>query len=81
MKELVKMDFLINFDNNTTLNSPSKLIDYAISGRPVLNISNNFNSDEVLAFLKGDYRGQMKLPDLEQFHIKTISKRFLDLLQ
>ncbi len=80
MKILSGMDFLINFDNNTTLNSPSKLIDYAIANRPVLNISRKFNSEDLLAFLKRDYRKKMSLPDVNQYHIRNISKLFLDLL-
>jgi hypothetical protein len=80
MKVLAKMDFLINFDNNTSLNSPSKLIDYAIAKRPVLNINKNFNGEELLAFLRRDYRNRMLLPDIGQYHIKNITRLFLDLL-
>jgi hypothetical protein len=80
MKVLVKMDFLINFDNNTTLNSPSKLIDYAIANRPVLNIDQNFNSEDLLAFLNKDYRKLMLLPDIAQYHIRNISQLFLELI-
>ena len=36
---LSRMDFLINLDNNTHTQLPSKLIDYAIAERPVLNIN------------------------------------------
>lgn len=81
MEILAKMDFLINFDNNTTMNSPSKLIDYAILNRPVLNITKDFNGEELLAFLKRDYRNRMILPDPEKYHIKNISKKILDLLK
>ena len=80
MKKLSEMDFLINFDNNTTLNVPSKLIDYAITNRPVLNIDRNFRSDEIEAFLKGDYRKRMPLPDPRHYHIKNIANQFIDLL-
>ncbi|MCF8380666.1 MAG: hypothetical protein K9H49_13905 [Bacteroidales bacterium] len=80
MKILSKMDFLLNFDNNTTINVPSKLIDYAITNRPVLNITRNFNEEDMLAFLKGDYSKRMLLPDPEQYHISNISKGFLNLL-
>ena len=38
LNELKKMDFLINFDNGTARQLPSKLIDYALTGRPILNI-------------------------------------------
>lgn len=74
------MDFLINFDNNTTLNIPSKLIDYAIINRPVLNIDKNFKSTEILAFLEGDYSKRMQLPEPERYHIKRVTKLFMDLL-
>jgi hypothetical protein len=80
MKVLSHMDFLINFDNNTTLNVPSKLIDYAIAKRPVLNIDRNFNIEDLLAFLKRDYGKRMVLSNPEQYHIRYISKLFLDLL-
>jgi len=36
---LRKMDFLINFENGTSVQSPSKLIDYAIVKKPILSIS------------------------------------------
>lgn len=74
-------DFLINFDNNTTFNSPSKLIDYAIVNRPVLNIKRNFNENDLLAFLNGDYKKQMSLPDIERYHIKNVADLFLDLFE
>lgn len=80
IKKLSEMDFLINFDNNTTRNLPSKLIDYAITNRPVLNIKRRFNQEVVLEFLKGDYSNQMPLPDAENFHITHIARKFLDLI-
>lgn len=80
MKVLSTMNFLVNFDNNTALNSPSKLIDYAIIGRPVLNIEKTFNKQHVQEFLNGNYRNKMELPDPYVFHIKNISTRFLSLL-
>ncbi len=79
MEILSKMDFLINFDNNTNRNIPSKLIDYAIAQRPVLNIDKNFKNDYILDFLNGNYENRMVLPDIEQYHIRNISKQFLDL--
>lgn len=81
MKVLPNMDFLINFDNNTQLNSPSKLIDYAIVNRPVLNIERNFNKQSILNFIQGDYSEAMPLPQPEQFHINNISRQFLELLK
>jgi len=79
LKVLSEMDFLVNFDNNTSLNIPSKLIDYIITNRPVLNIDNRFDGRDLLAFLDGDYTNRMKLPDPEQYHIGHVAKQFLDL--
>lgn len=80
MKILPKMDFLINFDNNTPLNAPSKIIDYAIVGRPVLNITKEFPFEGLQEFLKGDYRKRMIIPKPEQYHIGRIAQLFIDLL-
>ena len=62
--ELSKADFLINVD--TKLDSqenieavPSKLIDYALCHRPILNISSNYlDRGKVDAFMAGDYSQQ-----------------------
>lgn len=75
------MDFLINFDNNSDRNSPSKLIDYAITGRPVLNIKKEFSAGEVLSFIRGDYSRRMLLPDTSDYHIGKISRMFLELAE
>jgi hypothetical protein len=79
MVRLSGMDFLINFDNNSTRHVPSKLIDYALTKRPVLNIQKEFKEDQMLSFLKGDYSNRMSLPDPEQYHILNVSKLFLKL--
>lgn len=79
MDKLSEMDFLINFDNNTRLNVPSKLIDYAIVGRPVLNIDKDFRMENLLDFLNGDYSNRMELPDAGNYHIAKVSKQFLSL--
>jgi hypothetical protein len=78
MRVLSGMDFLINFDNNTKLNVPSKLIDYAIAGRPVLNITKSFIAEDLIAFLNRDYSKRMLLPDPEEYHIKNVSRLFLN---
>ncbi|MGI6339931.1 MAG: glycosyltransferase [Bacteroidales bacterium] len=80
LKELSQMDFLINFDNNTSLNVPSKLIDYSITGRPVLNIKRDFSAESVKNFLNGNYSDRMQLPDPMCYHIRIVSGQFLELL-
>lgn len=79
LKKLRKMNFLLNFDNNTSINSPSKLIDYSIVKRPVFNINKHFNKEELNAFFLKDYSKRLVLPNPEQYHITTITQSFLDL--
>lgn len=80
LDRLSGMDFLINFDNNTTLNIPSKLIDYSITGRPVLNIRKDFSDESITAFLMGNYSSRMELPEPFHYHISKVSGQFLELL-
>ena len=79
MSQLSKMDFLINFDNNSMRNVPSKLIDYAIANRPVLNIGRPFNPEDLDSFMSKDYSKRMILPPLEIYHISNIATQFLKL--
>ena len=78
--ECSKADFLINVINPNTSQTPSKLIDYGISGRPVLDISNDFCEQEIFEeFCQGDYTHQLRLPDLEQYKIENVAKQFVEL--
>ena len=44
IRELSHCDFLINIKNESSVQSPSKLIDYALTHRPILTITSDFNS-------------------------------------
>lgn len=83
--EMSKADFLINVDTiyddkNNTEAIPSKLIDYALSGRPILNLNSGYlNKNEVDAFLAGDYSKARKI-NLEKYNIINITNLFLELL-
>lgn len=75
--ELSKLDFLINIKNATTLQRPSKLIDYAISGRPIFNFSQDLlNKEDFNQFLNGDY-SKSEILDLREFDIKHICNKIL----
>ncbi len=73
------MDFLLNFDNNTSTQLPSKLIDYAITGRPVFNISSDTDFALLMEFFQGKYSGKMDLAPPEDYDIRTVAKKFTQL--
>ncbi len=77
---LGKMDFLLNFENQTNVQSPSKLIEYAILEKPILSINNNsFSRDKIDQFLEGNYSNQKEMRNIEQYNIENISKEFTSL--
>ena len=79
---LSTMDFLININNDSLVQTPSKLIDYSLSKRPIINISTSFPEEEKQtfnSFLKGDYTGQYIVDNISQYDILNVSKRFIDL--
>jgi hypothetical protein len=76
LKELASMDFLVNFDNNTSKQVPSKLIDYKLTGRPVLNITAQPNQKFISEFFSGDYKNALKIGDISQYDIKNVAQQF-----
>lgn len=82
--ELSKMDFLVNieFHSSVVSNSPSKLIDYSITGRPVLSLSmENLDRSLIEDFLKGNYNDSLKFDDIERFRIENVAEEFIKLAQ
>ncbi|MGN0086585.1 MAG: hypothetical protein ACI353_03570 [Alloprevotella sp.] len=77
--ELAKMDFVVNIKNSGTLQSPSKLIDYALTKRPILSVGTKIDEPVVDEFLNRNYSHQTQVPDIEQFNIKNVVDRFLSL--
>ena len=79
--ECSKADFLINVINPNSTQTPSKLIDYGISGRPILNISNDFcERDSFEEFCRGDYHQKLVIHNLEQYKIENVAKKFIELV-
>jgi hypothetical protein len=80
INELSKMDFLINIQNGNKIDYPSKLIDYALSKRPVLQI-NSFTLDEtsIIQFFNADYQSRLELKDVAQYNITNVVKCLLNL--
>ena len=78
---LCKMDFLVNFDNGTTIQSPSKLIDYALSNRPILSLTSAFNEQRIFEeFMQKDYRERFIVQDLKKYHISNVVDQFIKLV-
>ncbi|MBK6345979.1 MAG: glycosyltransferase [Bacteroidales bacterium] len=77
--ELSKLDFLVNFENITDEMVPSKIIDYHLTGRPVLNVKPNNLDKKYQSFLKGDYSDQFALAGIENYKIENVAKAFASL--
>ncbi|MCK5338691.1 MAG: hypothetical protein KAJ50_07765, partial [Bacteroidales bacterium] len=77
--KLAKMDFLVNFDNNTGVQTPSKLIDYKLTGRPVLNITAKLDKVILNEFLDKNYSHAYKIDDLAQYDISNVAMQFISL--
>lgn len=78
--EMSQADFLINFSNGTEVQSPSKLIDYALVNRPILEIKPNIlEIGDVRDFLNKNYQNGMKFGEIAQYDIKNIAGEFLKL--
>lgn len=80
MQELSGMDFLVHFEVKTKVQRSSKLIDYAILGKPVLSISSDVLDVNIIEeFLKGDYSGSYSLENIEDYNINSIARKFVGL--
>jgi hypothetical protein len=77
LKELARADFLLNLENPTDIQTPSKLIDYAIAQRPILSInSQTIDKSVVEEFLNGDYSRKAKVPEPSFYDINHVASQF-----
>ena len=78
--ECSKADFLINITNPTTVQTPSKLIDYGIANRPILDVDNDFvDPSTFIRFFEGDYSEEHKIDFLNSYRIDNVAHQFLKL--
>lgn len=78
--ELSKMDFLINIKNNSGVQQPSKLIDYVMTKRPIIEISSEFKEKEIFnEFIRGDYSNRFNVNSIEKYDIKNVVNSFVNL--
>ena len=77
---LSSMDFLVTFDYNPRHQVPSKLIDYALTKRPILSLSSeNFSGEYFNEFLEHNYSHKFVVEDIDQYNIKNVVNKFLAL--
>ena len=80
IQELAQTDFLVNIDNDSTNQLPSKLIDYAITKRPIFSASSQSFSSKIFDdFLAGNYENKLQV-DLSKHDITTITDKIEGLL-
>ncbi|MDR2527011.1 MAG: glycosyltransferase [Rickettsiales bacterium] len=80
LKTLSSMDFLINIKNESDVQKPSKLIDYYLSKRPILEIKSNFEEKQYFEeFCNGDYTHKMKGDDISEYDISNVADKFIEL--
>ena len=81
LKLLCRMDFLLNFENGTSIQSPSKLIDYLVVNKPILSIPNRELPIQIInEFINHDYRNRLVINNPEQYRVETVVRSFLNLI-
>ena len=72
--------FVVNFANKGTVQTPSKLIDYAIIEKPILNIeTDNLDIKTIQAFFSGNYMNSLKVKNINNYRIENIANAILNL--
>jgi hypothetical protein len=78
---LSEMDFLVNFENSGSMASPSKLIDYTLTKRPILSVKYKFLDKEVVnQFFRGDFSSQLIVENPDRFKIENVVNQFISLV-
>ena len=78
LEKMCTMDFLINIENPSPIQVPSKLIDFSIVNKPVLNIRSDYlNKNVIKQFFIGNYKNSMILPDVAEYDIHNIVNQLL----
>lgn len=80
IEELSQMDFLVNINNLNTAQSPSKLIDYVLSGRPIFSCDQNKVDEKLLREYLNFNFSRFVIPiELSDYEINTVANKFLKL--
>lgn len=77
---LKEYDFVVNVGYRNDGQQPSKLIDYALSGKPILSYRTGaFDAEVVDEFMRGDYTRAYVVENIDQYRIENVARRFLEL--
>ncbi|MCR9081304.1 MAG: hypothetical protein NXH89_02725 [Cyclobacteriaceae bacterium] len=84
--EISKMDFLVNVMerkiNDKITAIPSKLIDYQLSNRPILNYEYGAFKPEILdEFLLGNYSNSFFIDNFDDYKIENVAFKFLKIIE
>lgn len=81
IQKLKTMDFLLNIENINSPNQvPSKLIDYAITSRPILSVNpENPDKKKITDFLNRNYSERKIIENISQYQITQVTKKFIEL--
>ncbi len=77
--ELSRMHFLVNIENLSNTQMPSKLIDYGMAGRPIFSCNEkSFSPEKLNQFMEGNYEGKLEI-DIQRYNIKRIVNEIQEL--
>lgn len=79
IKELARMDFLVNIENLGSVQVPSKLIDYGLTRRPILQVGRQVDKSLINEFLGFDFHRRYVVENLSQYNIKNVVDKFYKL--
>lgn len=80
LENLSKFQFAVNLANFGTAQTPSKLIDYAIIEKPVLQIeTGKLDKQTVVQFLNGNYENKVHINQPNRYRIENVVSQFLNL--
>lgn len=80
-KLCAEVDFVVNFENSGSRQTPSKLIDYVLINKPILSVKSfDIDKENIDAFLNFDFDNSYKIADPNQYKIENVVSKFLKLL-
>ncbi len=79
--EMSKMNFVVNFENVGSKQTPSKLIDFVIIEKPILSIKyGDLKTNVILEFLNKNFTNAFRVENADQYRIENVAQQFLDLI-